>query len=405
MSAAAAPLPVRAATRPQAALAVGAMMAVQALATMAVLSLAAVAPEVGRALDLPPSLIGYQISVVYAGAMASSVFGAGLPQRLGAVGTSQAALALCVLGALFAVYPSLAALALGSLVIGLCYGLTNPAAALLMARIATGRNRNLIFSLKQTGVPLGGVAAGLVGPAAALAWGWQATPLVVVAVALVLLAALWPLRRRWDAERDPGARLGFSPLGSLALVARNPALRRLALIAFCYAANQLCLMTFLVTLLVVERGLGLAEAGVALAVVQVTGAVARLAWGVVADRFGGGFRILAATALAMIPAALVLAATDESSPRALLWLALIAYAMSAIGWNGVFSAEVARRAPAGQIGAATGGVLFFAFFGVLLGPAGFSLAYRWIGGYGATFGLLALVAAVGLAASWSGRRI
>ena len=106
----------------QAALVVAAMMAVQALATMAVLSLAAVAPEVGRALDLPPSLIGYQISVIYAGAKASSVFGGGLPQRWGAIATSQAALALCAAGALLAVLPSLAALALGSFVIGLCYG-------------------------------------------------------------------------------------------------------------------------------------------------------------------------------------------------------------------------------------------------------------------------------------------
>jgi hypothetical protein len=70
----------------------------------------------------------------------------------------------------------------------------------------------------------------------------------------------------------------------------------------------------------------------------------------------------------------------------------------------VFSAEVARRAPAGQIGAATGGVLFFAFFGVLVGPSSFAAAYDIVGSYGATYGLLAVLAAAGLAAAWSGRR-
>ena len=404
MPADAASTDVQAAPPLQAALAVGAMMAVQALATMAVLSLAAVAPEVGRALDLPPSLIGYQISLIYAGAMASSVFGGGLPQRWGAVAGSQAALALCAAGALLAVLPSLAALALGSFVIGLCYGLTNPAASLLMARIAVGRNRNLIFSLKQTGVPLGGVAAGLIAPAAALAWDWRAAPLVVALGALVLLAALQPLRRRWDSEGSRTARNAFSPTGNLALALRDPGLRRLAVIAFCYGANQLCLMTFAVTLLVVERGVGLAEAGAALALIQVSGACARLAWGAVADWMGDGFRVLAVIALVMIPAALALALIGPDWPRPLLWLALFVYAVSAIGWNGVFTAELVRRAPAGQIGAATGGVMFFAFFGVLVGPAGFAAAYSVVGSYGATYGLLAIVAAAGLAAAWSGRR-
>lgn len=398
--------PVRQAAPPAlAAAALVAMTAVQALATMAVLSLAAVAPEVGRALELPPSLIGYQVSVIYAGAMTTSVFGAGLPQRWGAVRTSQTALALCALGAGLAALPSLVALGLGSFVIGLCYGLTNPAASLLMARIATERNRNMIFSLKQTGVPIGGVAAGLIAPAAALHFGWRAAPLLIAALALVLLAALEPLRRRFDAGREAGARLFASPFGSLSVVARDPAMRRLAMISFCYAANQLCLMTFIVTLLVVERGLGLAEAGVALAFIQVCGALARLAWAALADRVvRDGFGVLALVALVMIPSALALALLDADQPRILLWLTLAAYAMSAIGWNGVFSAEVARRAAPGQIGAATGGVLFFAFFGVLVGPAGFSAAYQAVGSYGATYGLLAFLAAGGLAAAWSGWR-
>jgi nitrate/nitrite transporter NarK len=181
-------------------------------------------------------------------------------------------------------------------------------------------------------------------------------------------------------------------------------LRRLAAIAFCYGANQLCLMTFVVTLLVVERGFGLAEAGAALAAMQVFGALARIAWGAIADRVGDGFRVLALIALVMIPAALALALLGPASPRPLLWLALLAYAVSAIGWNGVFTAEVARRAPAGQIGAATGGVLFFAFFGTLVGPSSFAAAYQFVGSYGATYGLLSVVAAAGLAAAWSGRR-
>ena len=54
---------------------VAAMLSVQALASMSVLTLAAIAPEVGRELALDASLIGYQIGIVYLGADLSSLIG------------------------------------------------------------------------------------------------------------------------------------------------------------------------------------------------------------------------------------------------------------------------------------------------------------------------------------------
>ena len=47
--------------------------AVQVIATMAVLIPAAVAPELARALDLPVSMIGFQISLAYVGATLMSL--------------------------------------------------------------------------------------------------------------------------------------------------------------------------------------------------------------------------------------------------------------------------------------------------------------------------------------------
>ncbi|MDH4151862.1 MAG: MFS transporter, partial [Betaproteobacteria bacterium] len=53
--------------------------------------------------------------------------------------------------------------------------------------------------------------------------------------------------------------------------------------------------------------------------------------------------------------------------------------------------------PPGMVSVATGGVMVWVFGGILAGPALFAVAYRWIGTYTTTFGLLAVVALVSAA--------
>jgi hypothetical protein len=65
------------------------------------------------------------------------------------------------------------------------------------------------------------------------------------------------------------------------------------------------------------------------------------------------------------------------------------FGASAIGWNGVYLAEVARRAPAGQVGVATGGTQFFTFLGALSGPPLFAASVSATGGYGGGFAAFA----------------
>ena len=59
-------------------------------------------------------------------------------------------------------------------------------------------------------------------------------------------------------------------------------------------------------------------------------------------------------------------------PASTAWPLLLALAfvfgLTASGWNGVFLAEVARLAPEGRVGEATGAVLMFGFAGLILSP-------------------------------------
>src|SRR3546814_17293339 len=68
-----------------------------------------------------------------------------------------------------------------------------------------------------------------------------------------------------------------------------------------------------------------------------------------------------------------LAGLPAGVSRFFLILVLIVLGAAALGWNGVYLAEVARQAPPGLTGIATGGTLAATFLGVVLGPPLFGL--------------------------------
>ena len=153
-------------------------IAVQVLATFTTLSLAAIAPDVASGLGVAPDLVGFQVSLIYLGAALMSTVAGFQLRRWGPIRVSQASLMFCAAGAALVVIPSLALIAVGSLVIGFGYGMTNPAASELLLRLMPAGRRNLIFSIKQTGVPIGGVLAGLTAPSISQSFGWQWVPAV-----------------------------------------------------------------------------------------------------------------------------------------------------------------------------------------------------------------------------------
>jgi MFS family permease len=377
---------------------------VQVLVTLAMLTVATLGPEVTRALHVPAQTVGYQMSLVYLAGAVSAVLAGGLVARHGAGRTSQFALLFCGVGCALGASGGLWTLAVASLAIGWGYGMTNPASSHVLFRFTPAGRRNLIFSLKQTGVPLGGVVAGLMLPAVGLTFGWRAGLAVTAILALSLAVLLQAVRPAWDDDRRPGARRESTPLVGLGVVWRHPPLRALALMTFCFAALQLCLSTFLVTLLVEELGRSLVLAGAVVSVVQVAGALGRVFWGWLADRLGGGLMTLAVIGGISLACALL---TGMMTPDWPLWgivAGLAVFGASAIGWNGVFLAEVARLCPAGQVGSATGGALFFTFGGVAVGPALFSALVPVLGGYAVTFAAAGVFAVAGTALILRARR-
>jgi predicted MFS family arabinose efflux permease len=305
--------------------------------------------------------------------------------RLGAIRLSQWALLLCAGGLLVGLTPLLAVVAAAALLIGLGYGPITPASSHVLARTTPPERRALTFSIKQTGVPAGTALAGIVVPPLAVAFGWQ-VGVAAVAVARALLAlAVQPLRAELDADRDPQARLSAAALiAALRLVLATPPLRTLAAVSFVFAGMQMCTSSFVVAYLAEEVGLSLVTAGLGLTAASVAGVGARIFWGAVADRWMSPRATLALLGALMAVFAWTAAGFSAAWPLPLLLAACAALGATAIGWNGVYLAEVAHVAAPGQAGLAT---LFFTYVGVVFCPFLFGVLQRASGSYALAFAI------------------
>jgi len=388
--------PSRAGNPPTFVFLVAVLLLGQALGTTATSILPAVAPKVVETYRISSSLIGYQVSLISLAMLFSLVFGGNLSVRWGGCRTSQLGLTLCIVGCIVAMLPHPAFMLLSALPMGLGYGLVSPATSQVLMRFTPPPRRNLIFSLKQTGVPLGGIAAAGLAPAIALWVGWQ-WALAANAVALaVLMLCMQRGRFYWDNDRDPRFKVIDNPFGGLATVWRDRVLRLLGIAGGAFVIMQLALITFTVIFFVEEMNLGLVEAGLILMASQAGGVVGRLFWGWIADMLRDCFKALALLGAVMTATTLLCLAITPAWPVTLSCLLFFVLGSTASGWNGAFLAEVARLAPAQSVSAATGGSLFLVNIGKFIGPILFTLAYQVTGSYGSAFALMAVPSAIGL---------
>lgn len=369
--------------------------AVQSASAMGIAMFPSLAPQLARLLDVDASYVGYQISILFGAAMlASSVVGA-IVLRWGACRAMQWSLWLSAAGMAAALAGVLWMMPIAAFCIGASNALAAAGAAHLLFRFGSAKHRNLLFSIKQTGVPLGWAIIAMFAPAMTLAWGWQVPMLAVLVYsgAVALLIGRW--RVYWDDDRDAGAAGRTHLLSGVAVIWRYPTLRYLGLAAFFFSFVQLSLGTFVVNLLVQDAGYSLVMAGFMLSLVQIAGMTGRVTFGWLADRSGHAILVLGLTSLLAAAGCIISSFVSANWPAALTSLFYFIFGIVAYGWNGVMHAQIARLSPPGMVSVATGGMMVWVFGGILVGPALFALGYRDIGSYTATFAYLAIAAIAG----------
>ncbi|MCX7374994.1 MAG: MFS transporter [Alphaproteobacteria bacterium] len=365
----------------------------------AFLTVPVLATKIAEETGLPAALAGVHVALVYAGTLISGPFMQGLLNRFGGIRMCQWALAMIALGLSLATIGTAWALVLSALVCGFGHAPVTPAGSHLLHARTPPHRRSLIFGLKQCGVPAGAMLVAALAPLAALAFGWRGGVLAMAAFSLLLALLLQPLRAALDADRGSGwpARPLADAARSLALLRDDARIRGLSLMACGYGVSQFCFSSFFVVWQVRVLGLGIAEAGFNLALAQVGGVVGRIGWAMAADRFGPR-PVLALLGVGMVGGALLLAGAGPGWPVSLVLGVGVLMGATAIAWNGVLVAEIARVAPVGLVGGATAALGFAFGVTMVVMPSSFSALVGVTGSYAPGFLMCAMASALGLLA-------
>ena len=372
-------------------------MAIQALVSLVVYTPPVLAPVAQADIGLPGSAVGIVTALIYLAATFTAFSAGNLIHRFGALRASQISLGMCASGIALMASADVWLVLVGALVIGTGYGVVTPASSAILAERTPEGMRAFIFSLKQTGVPIGGALAGALIPLLIAGFGWRHAAVIAGLCCLVLLIAVQPYRAEVDsAAHVPGSAAPVHFLEPYKHIMSHPRLRELAFASFAYSGMQMCMGSFLVVFLTDRIGLSVGAAGAALSTAMLAGSVGRIFWGVAADNWLSPRTVLGTLGAVMAASAFATALMAAAWPYFVMLIICFIYGASAIGWNGVYLSEVVRMAPAGKAGSATGASLAMTYAGVVFLPTVFWLIVHASGSYAMAF------TAAGVFSLWRG---
>ena len=350
---------------------VASMLAIQVMVSISVLSLSVMMPAVAKDLAIDPKLVGIFTAIIYAVAAVMALVAAGPIVRLGAIRVCQAALLMAAVGLALNAMALVAATVLAVAFIGAAQGPINPASAHVLAQRVPREWFGMVFSIKQTGVPIGFALAGLIFPFL-LGWvGWQGASLVAAGAAVLAALLIEPLRASLDVTATAG-RPQTGILRSVRFVLGHAQLRVLGWSAFVYVIAQHTFTFYLVTYLYEHCGLSIARAGFVLSASQLIGTGVRLLSGGMGDRVPR-MQLLGWTGVLMTVGCVATGLLEADTPFWLITLVVVAYGAVVISWNGTSQAEFAHLAPPGETAAVAAVQTALAFSGAVFGPPIFAL--------------------------------
>ena len=373
----------------------GGMLFTQTSALMSLVAVPVLATEIAGEAGVSASLVGLYTSLIFGAAMFTSAASGGVIHRLGPVRTNQMGLVFSATALLLALTANPWWLALSAVLIGAGYGPNTPSGSEVLGRVTPPRMRGLVFSIKQSGAPLGAMAGGLILPAMVAVGDWRTAVVTGALIVYAAAVAIEPLRARIDTgTRGSSPPPRASTLDAIRTTLADIAMRRLTVAAFVLIAVHTCFQTFTVAYLVEHVGLGLTAAGSLFAVLSAAGAMSRVGLGWLSDRLRRARGVLVALSLGASASCALFALFPSLWTTAAMVLACVFAGIGSAGWYGVFLAEIARLAPSERIGLATGGALFFLYAAICAGPLVFTATVSLTDSYPAAFWLGAAVSLI-----------
>lgn len=346
------------------------MLAQQAMVYLGTSSVPVAAPEIARELGLDVALVGIYVATSNLTGTIFSTLGGGIIPRLGPVRVSQICLLITGAGVTLVTTGLPPLMLVGAIAAGIGAAPSVPASSQILARYAPPKVAPLIFSIKQTGVPVGGMIAGILIPFLIIAYSWHAALYAVAALSIFFAGIMQFFRAEFDSDRVAGAGTRLPDLWrNVREVFQHPALRILGFTAMAFIGIQMAFATFFVAYLVKGLGHDIETAGLVFSIGQMSAIGFRIIWGWISDRYLPASRVLSMLGFGTAVSAGIVASLTPELPVWVLGLVCVIFTSTAYSWNGVLWAEVARNAPPGRVGALTGPVVSFAFAGSTIFPA------------------------------------
>ncbi len=377
-------------------IALGFMFIQQSFVTIGKVLPAVIAPPILLDLKIDPSWLGVYVGIIAAVSLAVQAGCGSVIVKYGALRISQVTLLVTGLGLVLAMPGLIVLMVLSAIAIGVSASST-PASSHLLGKYAPAKYAPLIFSIKQTAVPVGLLTAGLVGPILTDLYGWRSALMSVVGVCVLFAIVLELMRDEFDNDRDSTRKFQLSDFkGTIGLVLRRGELRSLALGCFAFVGLQTTFIAYFVIYLT-ELGFSLIEAGTVFSLATAVAIPGRILWGWISSSFINPRVMLGFLAIFMF---ITVSLTGMFSANWASWVIVvvsISVSATVFSWHGVTLAEAARLAPSSMRGAVTGGVLSFGQFGGLILPLIYSLCLSITGSYQLGFFVCAVPAlAVGV---------
>lgn len=316
-------------------------------------------------LGVPTHWLGWLIMSAFGFAALLSLWAGPLVNRLG-TRRALAWLFWATAGAyaLLASLPGFAGVVLALAVCGIAQALANPATNLLIAERVAPRDKASVVGLKQSGVQVSALFAGLLLPGLALGLGWRGA-LATMLVPALLLAVLGPRVAPRAHQAKPMSLALHRPNGRLAL---------LMSVQLCVGIVLSSFVTFL-GVFATRQGMSPGLIGGLIAGFGVMGIVARTCLTPLGARMADeSWLLLALLLLSGVALWLTSLATPER--HWLLWAGALGMGLTAVATNAIAMSMVLRDPGFGSPAPAAGMLSVGFFGGFALGPVLFGQLLR-----------------------------
>ncbi len=281
---------------------------------------------------------------------------------------------------------------------GIGKGVANPASTKAVASWFEPKFRGTAMGIKQAGVPIGGMLTAGFLPILALNLGWHLSLLVIGSIIIVI--ALISLAFYRDPPSNSHRFISNIPIRkSFSMILGNSNLIFVGIMGLSFVIVQWSFLTYSVLYLTENHSLSVLTAGQYLAMVQASGVVGRVFWGVMSDKILKDSRksILIIIGVISLSMSITLSFISKETSHFLLSIILILMGFSAVGWNGLFFTYIVELSGLELAGIAIGFCLTILQIGAILGPPFFGYLVDLTNNYSIAFHMLSAFALVGIA--------